>query len=87
MLSKDEILSKVRAVLVDEFELREEHVVPTAHLVEDLDLDSIDAINMAVRLEEETGLAMEEQELRSLRTIQDIVDLIRRKLESSPDEA
>lgn len=57
-LSQDEILGKLRAVLVDEFDLRDAQVVPTAHLVEDLDLDSIDAINMAIRLEQETGLAM-----------------------------
>ncbi len=82
MLSKNGILDKLRAVLTDEFDLRGEQVVPSARLVDDLDLDSIDAINMAVRLEAETGLAMKEKELQSLRTIQDIVDLIHRKLQA-----
>lgn len=82
MLSKDDILDKLREVLTDEFDLRREQVVPSARLVDDLDLDSIDAINMAVRLEVETGLTMKEEELRSLRTLQDIVDLIYGKLQT-----
>lgn len=85
MLSKAEILDRLRAMLVDEFDLRGEQVVSSAHLVDDLDLDSIDAINMAVRLEQETGLAMQEEELRSLRTVQEIVDVVHRKLEMIAD--
>jgi acyl carrier protein len=82
VLSKTSILDKLRAVLADEFDLHGEQVVSSARLVEDLDLDSIDQINMAVRLEVETGLATKEEELRSLRTVQDIVDLIYRKLQT-----
>lgn len=87
MPSKDEILDKLRVVLVDEFKLRGEQIVLTAHLVEDLDLDSIDAINMAIRLEEENGLAMHEEELKALRTVQDVVDVVHRKLEASAGAA
>jgi acyl carrier protein len=45
-------------------------------LIDDLDLDSIDAVDMAVRLEEKTGYRFAEEELRSVTTIQDVVDLI-----------
>ena len=87
MPSKDEILDTLRVVLVDEFKLRGEQIVPTAYLVEDLDLDSIDAINLAIRLEEENGLDMGEEELRALRTVQDVVDVVHRKLEASAGAA
>jgi acyl carrier protein len=51
-------------------------VVPQAHLIDDLDLDSIDAIDMVVRLQEVTGRRVAEEELRSLRTVGDIVALV-----------
>jgi acyl carrier protein len=55
-------------------------VHPTAHLIDDLDLDSIDAIDLAVGLEKETGLEMNEKELRSIQIVQDVVDMVHRKL-------
>ena len=75
-MSPDEIFQRVRQILVSEFEILEERVTPAAHLGRDLDLDSIDAIDMTVRLEERTSLAFSDADLKSLRTIRDVVDLI-----------
>ncbi len=79
-MSKEEILARVTEVLVRSFEFDSSQIYPTAHLIDDLDLDSIDAIDLAVGLEEETGLDLAEEELREIRVVQDIVDLIHRKL-------
>jgi len=79
-VTKKEILEKIQSVLVDSFELDPSCVVPTAHLMDDLDLDSIDAIDLAVAIERETALDISEEELRSLRIVQDVVDLIERRL-------
>ena len=65
-----------------EFELEEPDVVPTSHLLDDLDLDSIDAIDLAVQLEQRVGLELEEEQLRSLRVVQDVVDLVYGTLEA-----
>lgn len=78
--SKDEILRTLRDVLSGYFGLRAEQVVPSARLFEELDLDSIDWIDLAVKLEMETGLKMQEAELTSIRTIQDVVDVVHRRL-------
>jgi acyl carrier protein len=51
-------------------------IQPTAHLVDDLDLDSIDLVDLAVSLEESIGGALAEDELKSVRTVQDAVDAI-----------
>jgi acyl carrier protein len=75
MASRDEILSWVIGVLRDEFQYTDKISLDSL-LVDDIDLDSIDAIDMTVRLEEKTGLAFKEDELKSLRTIGDVVDLI-----------
>jgi acyl carrier protein len=79
-VTKEEIFEKIREILVGSFELDPPSVVPTAHLMDDLDLDSIDAIDLAVAIETETGLDVSEEELRSLRIVQDVVDLIHRRL-------
>ena len=80
MHSKDEIFKWVTDLMKTEFHFRDEELRLSTHLVDDLDLDSIDAVDLAVRLEEKTGLSLDEADLKSIRTIQDIVDLIDERL-------
>ena len=80
VLSKEEILSRVTDVLVRSFELDPGAVLPTAHLFDDLDLDSIDAIDLVVGLEESIGLKVGEEDLVRIRIVQDVVDLVHREL-------
>jgi acyl carrier protein len=80
VLSKEAIFERLKHLLIKEFELREEDVVPAAHLATDLDLDSIDWIDMAVALEQETGQKLLEDDLSAIRTIQDVVDLLHQRL-------
>ncbi len=55
------------------FELDAARVQPEARLIEDLELDSLDAIDLAVKVEETTGLAFDETMIRQLQTIDDVV--------------
>jgi acyl carrier protein len=80
-MSKDEILRWVKETLKNEFQLRDEDLHPGAHLIDDLDLDSIDAVDLAVNVEQELGLALGEGELKSIQTIQDVVDRIHERLQ------
>lgn len=80
MGSREEAFEKVRRVLRSEFDFSEEEVQPGAHLVDDLDLDSVDAVALMVRLEEETGLALSEEDLSSLVTVQSLVDVVASRL-------
>ncbi len=82
-MTKDEILARVMDILVASFDLDPDQVHPTAHLIEDLDLDSIDAIDLVVGVEEVTGLKVSEREVKDIRVVQDIVDLIHRRLGES----
>lgn len=75
-MTKEEIFEEVRSILCREFEFSADEVLPTSHLIDDLDLDSIDAIDLAVKLEERTGLDLDEKELRALRLVQDVVDVV-----------
>jgi acyl carrier protein len=79
-LSRQEIFEVLREALIREFELPADLIRPEAHVVDDLDLDSIDAIDLAVCLEEELGVSFGKQDLAGVRTLQDVVDLIDERL-------
>ena len=74
--SREDIYQWVADILIQEFQIARSDLSLSAHLIDDLDLDSIDAIDLSVRLEEKTGLAFKEQDLKSIRTIEDVVDFI-----------
>jgi acyl carrier protein len=79
-VSKEEIFKRLRDVLVEGFEIRDDQLAPTARLVDDLELDSLDLVDFAVRLEQHVDLEIAEEELKGIKTVQDIVDLLYQKL-------
>jgi acyl carrier protein len=78
--SKDEVSQWVAGLLVRQFEVPASAIHWDAHLFEDLDLDSIDAIDFMVTLEEVGGLRVQEEELRAMRRFSDLVELVYGKL-------
>lgn len=76
MKSREEILAYLRDVLVELFELKAEQVVPEATLYGDLDIDSIDAVDLILRLKEVTGRKIQPQTFKHVRTVGDVVDAI-----------
>lgn len=71
-----EIHARVRDMLAETFELDPERITPAARLYEDLDLDSIDALDMVVKLQELIHRRVAEDELRGLRTVGDVVQMV-----------
>lgn len=78
--SQEEILEQIRSLLGEMFDVDPKKVTMESHLVTDLDLDSIDAIDMVVKLQDMTGKRVEEDLLRKLRTIGDVVNLVHAQL-------
>jgi acyl carrier protein len=78
--SREEVAEWVAGLLVRQFEVPAGAIHLDAHLFEDLDLDSIDAIDFMVTLEEAGGLRVEEEDLRALRRFRDLVELVYGKL-------
>ncbi len=77
-MSREEIFAQIRATLIENFEVASERITLEARLMDDLEVDSIDAIDMAVRIQEMTNVRVEEDDLRKLRTVGDTVDLVAR---------
>jgi acyl carrier protein len=73
---ESEFLIRLRKVLAEEFEIDPEAVVPDANLYEDLDIDSIDAIDLIVRLKEITGKRIPPDKFKKVRTIGDVVIIL-----------
>ncbi len=72
----EEVLAVVAKILEQEFQLDASELALDTRFSEDLDFDSIDAIDLAVRVEEEVGLKVEEERLAELHTLGDVVALI-----------
>lgn len=75
-LSKEEIFKKIQTVLIETFELPEEDVTPQANLYTDLELDSIDAVDLLVSLQEMTERKVNPESFKQIRTVQDVVDAV-----------
>jgi acyl carrier protein len=80
MQTYDEIFETVKSVLVEEFECDEALITPDVNLFETLDLDSIDAVDLIVRLQNMTDLKVKAEDFRQIRTMDDVVKVIQRLL-------
>lgn len=80
--SKEDIYKKVVEILSQIFKLDPAVITPQADLYNDLDIDSIDAIDLLVKLQQMTGKRMKPEAFKSARTVQDVVDAIDTLLKS-----
>jgi acyl carrier protein len=76
MQSKEEILAKVVEVLSGTFKIDAASITPQSNLYTDLDIDSIDAIDLLVKMQQMTGKRMKPEAFKNARTVQDVVDAI-----------
>jgi acyl carrier protein len=81
--TSDDVLALLRATMQAEFGLEPASIELTAHLIDDLDLDSIDLVDLAVCLEEDRGIKLDEDDLKSVRTVGDAVNAVRAALARS----
>ena len=74
MKTKQDVFNLLQQLMVKEFELDPEQVQLDARLYEDLDLDSIDAVDLVVKLREMTGKKIEPEAFKAVRTVSNVVD-------------
>ena len=82
-MTRDEILARVAEAMHELFDVDPTRVRPGARLREDLDLDSLDAVDLAARLQSLTGRRIADGDLRRMKTVGDILDLVARDLSTS----
>jgi acyl carrier protein len=75
-MTKDEIQAKMIEILHENFDIAPERVHPDTLLYQDLDIDSIDAVDLIVRLKPLVGKRLKPDAFKAVRTVQDVVDAI-----------
>lgn len=82
MQSRDEIYTTLKTVMVELFELEAECITPEANLYTDLDIDSIDAVDLVVKIRDLTGRKIKPEDFRNVRTVNDVIDAVEKLLVS-----
>jgi acyl carrier protein len=75
-MSKDELFAKIKEIIVSDFEIEADKITPQAKLYEDLDLDSIDSVDMIVKMKEYVTGKIDPELFKSVRTVQDVVEIL-----------
>jgi len=82
MQTRDEILEQIKASLTELFELDPAQITLAARLNEDLEIDSIDAVDLLDGLRRQTGRKISAEDFRSVRTVGDLVEAIYRLVQA-----
>jgi acyl carrier protein len=75
-MTKDDFLAQLREILTSEFEIESSLIVPEAKLYEELDLDSIDAVDLVVKMKDKIPGKIDPALFKNARTVQDLADLL-----------
>lgn len=77
-MNKEAIYERIAAILRETFEIEAARITPEARLYDDLDIDSIDAVDLIVQLKPWVGKRLNADAFKSVRTVQDVVDALHR---------
>jgi acyl carrier protein len=83
-MTKLELFERLRSILIETFDTDPEKIVAQARLYEDLDIDSIDAVDLIVKLRPLLGKRLQPEAFKSVRTLQNVVDALHQLLEQTP---
>jgi acyl carrier protein len=76
MQNREQIVEMLSAILVEDFEINAADITLEATLYEDLDLDSIDAVDLVIKLQQQTGKKIQPEAFKTVRTVDDVVNAI-----------
>ena len=75
-MNKDDIFAKIVEILQQTFDIEPSRITRESRLGEDLDIDSIDAVDLIVQLKPLVGKRLQPEAFKSVRTVQDVVDAL-----------
>ena len=75
-MTKDQLFMKCVEILHETFDIEKEKIKPESRLYEELDIDSIDAVDLIVRMKPMVGKRMQPEAFKAVRTVQDVVDAL-----------
>ena len=75
-MTNEDIFARLREILIENFDIEADRITPEARLYEDLDIDSIDAVDLIVKLKPMVGKKLQPEAFKAVRTLQDVVDAL-----------
>ncbi|MFX1680102.1 acyl carrier protein [Mitsuaria sp. CC2] len=75
-MTNEDIFARLRDILIETFDIEAGRITPEARLYEDLDIDSIDAVDLIVKLKPMVGKKLQPEAFKAVRTLQDVVDAL-----------
>jgi acyl carrier protein len=75
-VDQQKVFELIREAMVELFELDPAEITLESHIADDLDLDSIDAVDLIVHLQRQTEIKIKPEEFKSVREVKDIVDVV-----------
>lgn len=84
-MSNDEIFEILKGALIELFEIDEDKIALQSRIYEDLDIDSIDAIDLVDFIKKKTGYRMEASDFKEVRTLENIVEVVAKQLQNAKD--
>lgn len=83
-MTRDEIYQQLQQILFDNFEIAKDRITLDANLYTDLDLDSIDAVDLVIHVQDLIGAKIGPDEFKSARTVNDVIDVVITLLAGTP---
>ena len=84
-MTEQDIYARLSAILVETFDIEPERIRPEARLYDDLDIDSIDAVDLIVKLKPLVGKRLQPEAFKSVRTLQDVVNALTALLQQAEE--
>ena len=75
-MSSEEVLEKVKGIIVEQLGVAESAVTMEASFIDDLGADSLDAVELSLAVEEKTGTTIDEEAMAEIKTVADIVNYL-----------
>jgi len=79
-MQREDIIQKINQLLIDEIEIDETQIIPTANLKKDLGIDSLDFVDLFVIIENNFGFKMKAEEMVDVKTLADFYDYIVKRI-------
>lgn len=73
-----EFEEKVKELIIEQLNVTKEQCVPEASFINDLGADSLDLMELIMEMEEQYGVSISDEELQNIRTVQNVIDFLRK---------